>query len=245
MSAADEAEDRRPGYRIHEPHSHSSAARRLYLHPRLHEVARLILGEAPVAIQSILFEYGSAQALHRDPVFVQTEEAGHLIAAWIALEDVSSDAGPLLYVPGSHTLPPYEFAPGVYRYDPKLFGEAQMAAERAWLDAQVKERSLAPTIFTAKKGEVLFWHAALYHGGAAIKDVTHKRRSFVVHYSTCRTHHTTAATVLEPDDSVRVFGTHRQIQDGRAVGFASPVATKQRDLWPTLRNRIAALSSRV
>src|SRR5688572_13386600 len=93
MRLADEAKERQPPYRIHEVQSHSRAARRLYLHPQLHRIARLILGQSPVAIQSILFEYGSAQALHRDPVFVPIAEAGHLVAAWIALEDIDPEIG--------------------------------------------------------------------------------------------------------------------------------------------------------
>ena len=65
-------------YESAELFSRSRAARRLYLHPRLHAVAAMILGEPAVAIESIFFEYGSAQALHRDPVFVPTAVAGHL-----------------------------------------------------------------------------------------------------------------------------------------------------------------------
>src|SRR6185503_8081014 len=91
MSSADAARDRKPGVRVQEVHSHSRAARRLYLHPKLHAIASLILGEQAVAIQSILFEYGAAHRLHRDPVFVQTAEPGHLLAAWIALEDIDPD----------------------------------------------------------------------------------------------------------------------------------------------------------
>ncbi|HVT02193.1 MAG TPA: phytanoyl-CoA dioxygenase family protein [Thermoanaerobaculia bacterium] len=248
MSTADEQRDRKPGHRIGELFSHSPAARRLYLHPRLHAIAAMILGEPSVAIQSIFFEFGSAQALHRDPVFVQTAVAGHLLASWIALEDIHPDSGPLMYVPGSHRLPPYEFRPGEYRFDSRVFGEKEVNEEKAWLAEQMKTRGLERQIFTARKGEVLFWHAGLYHGGAAIADAARTRKSFVVHYSSRRTHHVSLCTFTEalPDGGTefRIAGTHRRVQDGDAVGFASPVARGRVEWWPTLLNRLSALFGR-
>jgi ectoine hydroxylase-related dioxygenase (phytanoyl-CoA dioxygenase family) len=243
MSEGDEERDRRPGYRIAEMHSHSAAARHFYLHPRLHRIASMILGEQAVAMQSIYFEYGSAQGLHRDPVFVQTAAAGHLLAAWIAVEDIHPDAGPLIYIPGSHTLPPFEYAPGEYRFDSTRFGEAELNREQEWLSRQLSERGLSPAVFTARKGEVLFWHAGLYHGGDAIRAPKRTRRSYVVHYSTRRTHHVSSLTLLE-DGERRIVGTHRLVQQGKAVGFANPASKKKAQWWPTLRNRLSAILQR-
>ena len=248
MSTADPERDRKPGHRIAELFSRSRAARRLYLHPRLHAVAAMILGEPAVAIQSIFFEYGSAQALHRDPVFVPTAVAGHLLAAWLALEDIHPDSGPLMYVPGSHRLPPYEFRPGQYRFDARLFGEKEIREEKAWLEEQMQERGLRRETFTARRGEVLFWHSGLYHGGAPIADPSRTRRSFVVHYSSRRTHHvslcTYAETLSSGETELKIVGTHHRVQDGRAVGFASPIARGRLEWWPTLANRVSALLER-
>src|SRR5215472_14623313 len=85
FSEAVATEHRRPRYRIHELHSASAAAMRLYLEPRIHRYASLILGETAVATQSLYFEFGSQQALHRDSVVVPTPQFGRLVAAWIAL----------------------------------------------------------------------------------------------------------------------------------------------------------------
>ena len=38
--------------------------------------------------------------------------------------------------------------------------------------------------FRARKGDVLFWHASLAHGGAPARDPHATRRSLAVHYST-------------------------------------------------------------
>lgn len=111
MSHANASETRGPGCRIHDPHSHSTAARNLYLHPSLHRIVSIILDNKPVSINSILFEYGSAQQLHRDPQYVQVPRPGQLVAAWIALEDIHPDSGPLQYVPGSHRPGSDELAP--------------------------------------------------------------------------------------------------------------------------------------
>jgi hypothetical protein len=243
MSAADTARERQPGYRIHELQSHSAAARHFYLHPRLHALATLILGERPVAIQSILFEYGSAQALHRDPVFVRTARAGHLFAAWIALEDIHPDAGPLMYVPRSHRLPPYEYRPGVYRFDSTSFGQAEIDAEQQWLREQMHVHALHTEHFTPRKGEVLFWHAGLYHGGAAIADASRTRRSYVIHYSSMRTHHSTAIMFRDSSDEsqpMQIRGTLRLMKKGRALGFANPISRRAYSRWASLRHRIAS-----
>lgn len=247
LSTSEEARDRHPGYRIYGPHSHSPAVRSLYLHQRLHSIAARILGEPVVAIYSHVFEYGSAQQLHRDPVFVPTEVPGHLLAVWIALEDVHPDSGPLRYIPGSHRLPAYEFRPGVFRFDPSLVGEPEMASEQAWLQEQISARKLKPALLDARKGEVLFWHAGLYHGGEPIRDPSRTRRSLVVHYSTRSSYHTAACTFA--DDQAggehRVARTHRVLKEGNALGFANPMSPAGRTSWlPGARNHARALTAR-
>jgi phytanoyl-CoA hydroxylase len=249
LSTSDEARDRQPPYRIHEVQSHSLAARSLYLHPRLHRMAGLILGEAPVAIQSILFEYGSAQALHRDPVVVPIAVPGHLVAAWIALEDIDPAAGPLMYIPRSHRFPPFEFRPAAYIFDPTTMGQEDLALEAAWLEAQMRAHDVQPELFTPKEGEVLIWHSALYHGGGPILDRSRTRRSFVVHFSSRRHHRVAALTLEEPQangkSTVRIAATQKLIQQGGAVGFANPLAKGHFDWWPTVRNRVASLLRRI
>src|SRR5205085_2100517 len=55
-----------PGYRIPDMHSHSERALDIYLHPELFRMVELIYGEPAISFQSLYFEYGSQQALHRD-----------------------------------------------------------------------------------------------------------------------------------------------------------------------------------
>jgi ectoine hydroxylase-related dioxygenase (phytanoyl-CoA dioxygenase family) len=187
FAEADEARDRKPSYRIADLHSHCAAALDLYLDPTIFRYVELILDQRAVATQSLYFEYGSQQPLHRDPVFVQTQPPSHLFAAWIALEDVSPRSGPLVYVPGSHRLPYYQFEPGEWRLDSGRFGgrEAEAMLEMAEFDrSQAEAHGLKPEVLTCQRGDVLIWHASLLHGGAVVEDPSLTRKSFVVHFST-------------------------------------------------------------
>jgi hypothetical protein len=227
MSLADPARDRKPRYRIHDIHSHSAAAGELYLDAQIFAMVRWILGPAAVAIQSLFFEYGSQQILHRDPVVVPTARPGHLLATWIALEDIGADAGALIYVPGSHRLPYYEFAPGAYEFDGSRMGAAEIAAATAFDDEQAASNGLAPRLFTARKGQALIWHGSLRHGGGPVGQPPPTRKSLVVHYSTSTSYHERAITIAEPDgaggDRPVIWATREVIERDGCRGFQSPM----------------------
>ncbi len=228
MSGADAALHRRPKHRLHDIHSHVDAARELYLDRELFGWMRLILGEEPVAMQSLFFEFGSQQVLHRDTVVVPTGAPGHLLASWIALEDIDPGSGALMYVPGSHRLPYYEFAPGVYEFDASRMGAAEIQAATAWDDAQAASRGLRPQLFTPKKGQALLWHASLRHGGGPVHDERLTRKSFVVHYSSASTYPVRAITVQEADGSMVVWETREMLEQTGGSGFDNPLRGRRR-----------------
>ena len=222
FATANEAAQRKPRYRIHDLHSRFALARNLYLHPALHRYASLILGEPVVATQSLYFEFGSQQALHRDSIVVPTPRFGHLVAAWIALEDIDPRSGALAYVPGSHKIPFYEFAPGEYMFDGRRFGAADAQTAMRYHDEECKRRGLETKLFIAKRGEVLLWHSALLHGGGPVSDDRLTRKSFVVHYSTVRNHPTRESAVAE-EGGETVWTTREMISDDGCFGFANPL----------------------
>jgi phytanoyl-CoA hydroxylase len=226
FSEAVAARDRRPRYRIHELQWASDVAMRLYLEPTLHRYASLILGEKAIATQSLYFEYGSQQALHRDSVVVPTPEFGRLVAAWIALEDIAEESGPLMYVPGSHRLPFYEFGPRQYLYDASRHSGADVDAAMAFYRAQLDEAGLSVEHFCARRGEVLIWHSALSHGGSPPSVPERTRKSFVVHFSALSSHPTRYSAVSEVVDGVggeTVFSTSETVERGGALGFTNPL----------------------
>jgi ectoine hydroxylase-related dioxygenase (phytanoyl-CoA dioxygenase family) len=226
FSEAVAARDRKPRYRIHELHSASPTALRLYLDPKVHRYASLILGDTAVANQSLYFEFGSQQALHRDSVLVPTPEFGRLVAAWIALEDIAPESGPLMYVPGSQRLPFYEFRPGQQVYNPTAHTAAEVEAAIAFYSSELERSQLPVKHFVAKRGEVLFWHSGLTHGGAPPTAPDHTRKSLVVHFSTLSTQPTRECAVRETVAGVpgeTVFSTTRIHQRDGAYGFANPL----------------------
>ena len=232
---------RDPGYRFPDLHSSSDRALDLYLDAQIFRVVELILDQPAIAIQSLYFEYGSTQQLHRDPMFVTTRPPSHLLASWIALEDITDDAGPLTYVPGSHRLPYFEFEPDSVTRPPKIAREREQAWA-AWLK-QTRETLPVQTL-TCKRGDAFIWHGGLLHGGMPIRDAAATRKSFVVHYSTAATYHErTARTRVRSADGWRpVSGTTDTVIERKgARGLDSPrrviaEATKRRT---SLFDRIA------
>lgn len=169
-------------FRIMDFQDVSGAARDLILDADILGTLRLIFGETPVAMQSLYFEYGSEQGTHQDFPYVQSGCLSHLVGCWIACEDVDDSNGPLFYNLGSHRLPKFDWGGGSLTFDGK--DESQVAEFEAFLAKQQEEHALERTVFHAKKGDVLFWHAALVHGGSPSTDRDRTRRSLVVHYST-------------------------------------------------------------
>jgi len=175
------------GYRIPDLHSHSPHAMSLYLDSRLFRMIELVFREPAIAFQSLYFEYGSMQGLHRDPMFVKADPPLDLCASWIALEDITDDSGPLMYVPGSHRLPWFAFdGTGI------VCSSQATAAERTdfkqWVDEAMHEHSLSVARLTCQRGDAFIWHGGLLHGGAPIDDPSRTRKSFVTHYSTASTY---------------------------------------------------------
>ena len=212
------------GYRIPDLHSHSDRALDLYLDPSLFRLIELIFGEPAIAFQSLYFEYGSQQKLHRDPMFVATNPASHLLASWVALEDVTDDNGPLAYVPGSHRLPWFEFTPGSvacgHKVPPAKLIEFALANEAA-----MHERNLEARPFTCPRGTAFIWHGGLLHGGTPIEDPTRTRKSFVTHYSTASHYcsRTAEMRVRDGDNWRRVTSmTERVIERDHQRGLDNP-----------------------
>ena len=228
MSDADPVRERKQRYRIHDLHSACQAVVQLYLNRQIFTYVDLLFGESSVAIQSLYFEYGSQQIPHRDPQLVPVNPASHLLAAWIALEDIDPNCGPLSYVPGSHRIPYYEFRPGQFTFNSTNMGEKEIQAGRAWDLAHCDERGLTTQYFTPKQGQVLIWHHSLLHGGSHIEDETLTRKSFVVHYSTKANYHRRGLTVARKDGEGgflpgKAIHTEQTFESNGCHGFVSPM----------------------
>jgi hypothetical protein len=142
-----------------------------------------LYGRRAFPFQTLNFPVGTQQHFHSDSVHFSSCPERFMAGVWVALEDIDSDNGPLLYYPGSHKLPvftnehlavnPPQDGPNPYSHYPLY-----MNAWRAIVDAL----GLKPLEFHAKKGQALIWSANLLHGGAAQKDLARTRYSQVTHY---------------------------------------------------------------
>jgi ectoine hydroxylase-related dioxygenase (phytanoyl-CoA dioxygenase family) len=117
-------------------------------------------------------------------------QLGQLAAAWIPLEDIQAEAGPLVYYKGSHLPDQLGF------YD---WGQGSILASRdadssifagytKHLEEIVRSRGLQPSIFLPKRGDLLIWHGALIHGGTPMLNPGLTRRSFICHYTSMASH---------------------------------------------------------
>ncbi|MEX0812765.1 MAG: phytanoyl-CoA dioxygenase family protein [Chitinophagales bacterium] len=149
---------------------------------KLESILSMLLGRELNLFQSINFLEGSQQKAHSDSIHMTTFPLGFLIAAWIALEDVDENNGPLFYYPGSHKLPYLLNKDFDHGGNALLIGEnANNQYEKA-IEKLIEKEQLQKETFYAKKGDVLIWHANLIHGGSAVNDAERSRKSMVLHY---------------------------------------------------------------
>jgi ectoine hydroxylase len=146
------------------------------------DLLSFILDKETLPFQTLNFIKGSGQRAHSDSIHMTTYPLGYLIAAWIALEDIDADSGPLFYYPGSHKLP-YLLNDDFENYSSALkLGNRQYSDYEDLVEEIISKNSYEKKIFLPQKGDVLIWHANLIHGGMPVLNPALTRKSMVVHY---------------------------------------------------------------
>jgi ectoine hydroxylase-related dioxygenase (phytanoyl-CoA dioxygenase family) len=128
------------------------------------------------------FMKGSEQATHSDSIHMTTYPLGGLLGVWIALEDVHAGNGPLHYYPGSHRLPYYLNADYGNEGNWLMTGPKNYQAYEEMIGEKIKEWGLEKEVWHAKKGDMMIWHANLFHGGEPMQEKGLTRKSLVLHY---------------------------------------------------------------
>jgi len=149
---------------------------------KLVELLSVLLGGEAILFQSINFLMGSEQHTHSDSIHMTTYPLGGLLGVWIALEDIDGDNGPLHYYPGSHKLPYYLNADYNNEGNAFLIGDKSYDEYENMINDKIKEFSINKVIFKASKGDLLIWHANLFHGGEPHLNKDKTRKSMVFHY---------------------------------------------------------------
>mgnify|MGYP001373797094 CR=1 FL=1 len=156
--------------------------RKLACHQEILNALKILYGRTAFPFQTLNFHKGSAQSVHSDATHFHSLPYGFMCGVWIALEDVSIDAGPLFYYPCSHRLPYLSSKDlNITLEQIESNKHPQKFFESSWLES-IKQFDFKRVLFLAKRGEVIIWHANLLHGGSKIINNLLTRRSQVTHY---------------------------------------------------------------
>jgi ectoine hydroxylase-related dioxygenase (phytanoyl-CoA dioxygenase family) len=167
-------------------HQTSEGAMRLGNAPFLMNFLDLVFGKRAGIYTSLTFEYGTEQPIHRDSPFFHTFPINYFVGAWVALEDIAPEAGPLMYVPGGHRFfidhhAIYRTVRDANRERPKdELGEEALHQYDGAVIAE-SQRIAPPRLAQMRKGDLAVWHAALPHGGSPAEDPLRTRKSIVFH----------------------------------------------------------------
>jgi hypothetical protein len=157
--------------RMMHPHRVSAVAMRYLVHPRLEPRLRALLGEAPIAAQSMFYwkpPGARGQALHQDNFYLRVHP-GTCLAAWVAIDPADRENGGLFVAPGSHKLD--VFCPE----------EADLSVSFTKHYVPVP-KGLREVPVDLAAGDVLFFGGNLIHGSQPNRARDRFRRSFICHY---------------------------------------------------------------
>ncbi len=151
-----------------------AAIGRLAVHAPVLDLLSKLYGRRAFPFQTLNFEVGTQQSPHSDTFHFNSTPARFMCGVWVALEDISPDAGPLVYYPGSHKLPILE--------RPEIGGDKTYPDYEKHITGLIDEHGFQPEYGLLKRGQALIWSANLIHGGARRNDPALTRRSQVTHY---------------------------------------------------------------
>lgn len=166
-------------HKVLDYHGVSHAARETQFAPAIRRFLGQLFERPPMAFQSLLFRWGTEQAMHQDTAYVVLRSPMELVGCWLALEDIQEGTGELQYYIGSHRIPEYRWfgrsrsRPYEYEDDGDFLRHVREESERLGCEL---------VRFRPKKGDVLLWHADLVHGGSKIRIPGVTRQSLVTHF---------------------------------------------------------------
>ena len=124
--------------------------------------------------QNMFFDRSTGTIEHQDHYYLDTNPAGHLVAAWYALEDIHPDSGCFFVMPGSHR------GELIDRGSVSDFNDHD--DYRTQMQALIERANYEKVDCTLKKGDVLFWHPYTVHGANANTNPLLSRKSFTCHF---------------------------------------------------------------
>lgn len=149
--------------------------------PAVLDLLAKLYGRRAFPFQTLNFPVGTQQDAHSDSVHFSSLPERFMCGVWLAMEDVSPDAGPLFYFPGSHRWPIVTNALIGRRGYGSPLTSAQDPYGPSW-NALREAHGAQEDVFLPQKGQALIWCANLLHGGSRQNDPRLTRWSQVTHY---------------------------------------------------------------
>lgn len=116
----------------------------------------------------MLFDKSTGTIDHYDNWYLDTFNDGHIVGAWIALENIDGSGGSFYVYPGSHHYVEKEAAPKSY--------DEFLAFCRNYADKN------EPHELHVNKGDLILWHSKLIHGSTLSTANNLTRKSITAHY---------------------------------------------------------------
>lgn len=156
-------------------------------HPRILQFIEDLTDRKPSPFQTLNFRYGTQQKVHSDLMHFSTFPQGLMVAAWVALEDIHNDSGPLIAYPGSHKTPMMYYNDlGIDTSNTTFLRKTMGHHAYTQYEKQLEERVLSklppPTRVLMQAGDAFVWASNLYHGGTPVDNPNRTRVSQVTHY---------------------------------------------------------------
>jgi SAM-dependent methyltransferase len=167
-------------WRIGQYHLYSASARRIFDHREIERVASAIFGRRGEPRYSLMFSKGTEQGLHQDTCVFHIFPRNFMMGIWIACEDIKPESGPLEYYPGSHREALFSEFTNYPQTNRRTSNPEQSKRYDDYIINLAKRFEKHELLI--RKGDVMFWHPMLIHGGAPRRDRSATRKSFVLHF---------------------------------------------------------------
>jgi len=136
--------------------------------------------DEPYPFQTLNYPGTSLARTHSDWVHFASEPTHLMSAAWIALEDVHPDAGPVFYYPRTHKYPVYSMQD--FGLEAREAHRLNYAKYQDVMELVANSSGFQETRAILKRGEALIWSSNLIHGGPRANRQGLTRLSQVTHY---------------------------------------------------------------
>ena len=166
-------------WRVGQCHLYSKSARKIFDHSGVGQIASTIFARRGEPRYSSMFCKGTELGLRQDTCFFHIFPRNFMMGIWIACEDVKPEAGPFEFYPGSQHAPLFS----EFTNYPQTNRRTSDPAQRKRYDDYIVNlaKSYQKHELLIRKGDVMFWHPMLIHGGSPRLDRIATRKSLVLH----------------------------------------------------------------